>query len=249
MQKGRALFFASFTAVTFVLAAVACDDEQSSKFEETPDAGGADSSPPPSFEEPNKNEEAGGPVTCDPAAPSNADVWKAPKKQQACTAKQLSDYYDACLTTPGPDAGDPCKTFKDADPSNKTCSDCIEPTDNSGPVQWHRDRLFYTVNIAGCMALLRGEPNAGQCPATYHDSVACQRASCEACLPQAKFADFQACQVKSKESTCATLQNTFEQTCGANLAGPDGGASDCFRPKDEDAKKHFVRVEGVFCGP
>lgn len=250
-MKGRALFFVSLTAVSFVLASVACDEEQTSKFEETTtDAGPGVDGSPPAFADANTGNDGSGPVTCDPSLPDGfSPVWKAPAKKSACSTAQLGEYFDACLAPPSPDGGNPCKDWTDA---NAACAECIEPTDNSGPIQWHRDRYYYTLNVAGCLALERDEPEEGKCPAAYNATIACQRAACDGCFsaPNATFADFQNCQKASKSAVCSKFEGDVGTICGTDYNDPDGGAYDCFRRNDDpDQKTHFVRVQGIFCGP
>lgn len=249
MQKGRALLLGSVTASLLALAVIACDDESTSKFPGGGDDAGSTDTGPGFVVDANPGDDGTAPLSCNPNLPGTfAPAWKAPTKASACTAQQLGEYYDACLTTQSADAGDPCKTWTTA---NAACATCIEPTDNTGPIQWHRDRYYYTLNVAGCLSLERNEPNAGQCPASYAASIECQRAACDGCFGAkgATFQDFQTCQKSAKGSACATYETTFGQICGTTFNDPDGGAYDCFpQPSDANSKVHFVRVEGIFCG-
>jgi hypothetical protein len=248
MQKGRVVLFVTLTTGSFALAAAACEDDGASKFEEREADAAFDSGPGFDLDS-NTGQDGSAPVSCDPSLPAAfAPVWKAPTKTAACSPEDLGDYFDACLTNQGPDAGNPCKTWTDA---HDTCAKCIEPTDNSGPIQWHRDRYYYTLNVAGCLALERNEPNDGQCPAAYNASIQCQRAACDGCFQAANatFQDFQTCQKSAKGVSCATYESKLGETCGTTYNDPDGGAYDCFRKGDDaDQKVHFVRVEGIFCG-
>jgi hypothetical protein len=247
MQKRRAIFSVTLSTVALVLVAVACDDESTSKFEEPGSDANFDTGP--GFVDDAGNNEEAGPVECKPSLPSFTANWKAPTKASACSAQQLGEYYDACLTTQSPDAGSACKTWTDA---NAACRDCIEPTDNSGPIQWHRNRKYYTLNVGGCLAIERSEPTAGQCPEAYGTMLQCRRDACSGCFddPNAVFADFQTCQQEANKGVCATYAATFGNVCPDNYNQQDGGAPDCFPTSSNEASKdHFVRVEGIFCGP
>lgn len=251
MQKGRA-FFTFGSIVALFAFAVACESESSSVFNENEDAGsdfGADTGPGFNVDSQTTQQDVEIPVSCTPSLPATfKPMWKVPTKAAVCSLKELGDYFDACLTPHAPDAGDPCKTWTDA---HATCAVCIEPTDNTGPIQWHRDRFYYTLNIAGCLALERNEPDEGQCPAAYAATIQCQRASCDGCFSAdgATFSDFQKCQTSARASACAGYEGIRGTTCGTTYNDPDGGAYDCFpRSKDEQQKDHFVRVKAIFCG-
>lgn len=251
MPNLRLVLSLGFTAATLAALAIACDDSNpESGFAEGPeDAAAPDTG---SFVVDSGGDSAT-PVDCTPALPSNfTPSWAAPTKASACSAAQLGEYFDKCLAGLGsedPDAGDPCEPWIT---ENGPCASCIAPENNSGPVQWHQgsNYEFYTMNVAGCLALERGETAAGQCPATYAAAIQCQRESCATCLshPDATFDDFQGCQTSSKTAVCAALGAKVNEVCGETYNDPDGGAYDCFRKNGEDAKTHFVRVEGIFCG-
>jgi hypothetical protein len=249
MQKRRAFFAVALTTGVFALAAAACESETGSSFNDSENDSGTIDTGPGFVVDGSSGNDGTTPVSCDPKLGAGfTPTWKAPTKANACTEAELGEYFDACLTNQGPDAGDPCKTWTDA---HASCTACIEPADKSGPVQWHRDRYFYTLNVAGCLALERNEPEEGKCPATYAASIECQRAACDGCFqtPNATFENFQTCQKSAKASACAGYEGKIGQVCGTTYNDPDGGAWDCFKSDKDTAKQHFVRVEGIFCGP
>ena len=251
MHKGRAFLSVGLTVGSFALALAACESESSSAFDDTEkDAGFADTGPGFNTDGNVPGKDAG-PVSCNPSLPATfKPEWRPPTKSDPCSVQELGEYFDACLdTTTKSDAGDPCKAWTDA---HDECAKCIEPADNSGPIQWHRDRFYYTLNVAGCLAIERNEMDEGQCPATYAASIQCQRDSCDDCflVENATFPDFQKCQQSAKGSACASYEGKIATVCGTTYNDPDGGAWDCFRnSQDADQKQHFVRVEGIFCGP
>jgi hypothetical protein len=239
------------TTGVVTLSVAACESETPSNFNEgEKDGASGDTGPGFNVDGNTTGQDQQVPVTCNPALPTNfAPVWKPPAKATACSTKELGDYYDACLGNVGTaDAGSICTAWKEA---NKACGDCIEPADNSGPIQWHRDRTYYTLNLAGCLSLERNEPEEGKCPATYNASIQCQRDSCSGCLLQsnAQFKDFQNCQANAKATGCKTYNDKIVPVCGTTFNDIDGGAYDCFRPTGEQERPHFIRVEGIFCGP
>lgn len=246
MQKGLAFLSVSVSATFLVLLAVACGENDTSEFVEK-DGTDASFDTGPGFVVDANTEDGSAPVSCSPVTPAAAPAWKAPAKSAACSEQELGEYYDACLTPNDLDAGDPCETWRDA---HTQCRDCIEPADNSGPIQWYRDRYYYTLNVAGCIALERNEPSEGQCPAAYNAAIQCRRDACDGCFqaPNATFQDFQKCQGSAKGSVCSSYSTTLGNVCGSTYDDPDGGAYDCFRKnEDESPKGHFVRVEGIFC--
>ncbi len=250
MHKGRAFLSIGLTVGLFALAVAACESETSSAFDENEKDGGAvDTGPGFNTDGNTTGLDANGPVSCNPSLPATfKPEWKPPTKSAACDADELGEYFDKCLTNQAPDAGDPCKEWATA---HDTCAKCIEPTDNTGPIQWYRDRYYYTLNVAGCLAILRNEMAEGQCPETYAASIQCQRASCDDCfrVEHATFPDFQKCQSSARGSACAGYEGKIGTICGKTYNDPDGGAYDCFRSnQDKDQKQHFVRVEGIFCG-
>lgn len=250
MRKSHAFVVASVATVLVAFAVVACSDDAASKFPDgQEDSGSPDTGP--GFISPDSGSDGNAAVSCNPSSAAFTPAWKAPTQSASCSAQQMSTYYDACLTTQAPDAGDTCKAFT-GEAANTACAACLEPTDNSGPIQWHHDRYYYTLNVAGCLSILRSEPNDGQCPATYGASLDCQRAACDGCFstPNATFPDFQACQASAKGGTaCSSFESKISQVCGTTYNDPDGGAYGCFANNGETAKEHFVRVEGYFCGP
>lgn len=251
MLKRFAVLTMSLTVGAVAFGAAACENTSESVFP----AGGQDAaadSGPGFTSEPKDGEDASKPVDCTPSASSFTPTWKAPTKGSACSADLLREYYDTCVN-PGPDAGaNPAQQCTSWLAAHGDCAKCLEPGDNTGPIQFHRDRFYYTLNVAGCLAIERSEPEAGKCPATYSASIECQRKACDGCLLQnaAEFADFQKCQGTARTTDCKTYEDKIGQVCGTEFNDPDGGAYDCFRPSgDKDERTHFVRVEGIFCGP
>ncbi|MBX3204188.1 MAG: hypothetical protein KF764_03915 [Labilithrix sp.] len=249
MQKTRAFLSVALTASLIVLAAGACDSDPSSSFNDGEDDSGAgDTGPGFNTDGDTTGRDATGPVDCKPSLPASfTPAWKPPTKANVCGTDQISAYFQACIANLGLDAGDACKTWMDA---NTACGTCIETADNSGPIQWHRDRYYYTLNIAGCLAIERNELAEGQCPATYAASIQCQRDSCDGCFQSgdATFEDFQRCQQSAKQSACAGFEGKVGQICGTTYNDPDGGAFRCFRNND-NAGTHILRLAGIFCGP
>jgi hypothetical protein len=192
-----------------------------------------------------------GPASCAPAIPpAFAPTWSAPSKAAACTTGELKGYYDACLASPGTTEADgTCATWKTA---HAACGACAEPADQSGPIQWHARRAFYTLNVAGCIAVQQGPAEAGSasCGEAYNAAVECARRSCESCFAVGgTFSQFLDCE---KSVQGAGICKSYENAQGAACTGYKNAGSPalgCFTIGSETQEAHFTRVVGLLCGP
>lgn len=231
---------------------VACSSSDSSTFSNTtPDADAEP--PPPGFTDGGLDGAGdGGPPQCDPNIPEGFKAtWTPPAARPvpaACSAQELKDYYTACLANPS-DKG-ACSTYAAA---HATCAACVEPTNGSGPVQWRdvagNPRYYFTINVAGCLALESGQNAEGQCPANYNAAVVCQRQACENCLATGgQFAQFSACESAAKQTgECKSLDAVEGNSC-QGIKDPDAATSACFQKSGEGADTFFPRLMGVYCG-
>lgn len=255
MEKGPAFVFATLMLACSVASVAACSDEDESTFKEgTPDAS-TDS--PGTF-----NLDSGGdaPVLgdaepgakCEPVIPDNyKPSWNAPAKPSSpgpCAAGDLTAYYDECLATLGnPDAGNACDTWKAA---NAACTSCIEPANNSGPIQWHQQRFYYTLNVAGCIAIKQDAYEEAACGGAYNAAITCEREACAGCFKTgtSTFADFRACQnAASMVGYCKSLETQQASVCTGVKTATE--TAPCFKDAAEDNKTFFTRAMGIFCGP
>ncbi len=189
-----------------------------------------------------------GPTSCPPAIPASyAPTWNAPIKKTACNAEELKGYYDACLANAAQTEGNgTCKKFKT---DHADCGACAEPEDGSGPIQWHVSRKFYTLNVAGCIAVTQDAPETGKCGDAYNAAVECSRESCESCFViGGTFNQFRDCQ-KSVQGTgiCKSYEATQAATC-TGYKNPGSPALACFNSGTEAQEVHFSRVIGLLCG-
>ena len=68
---------------------------------------------------------------------------------------------------------------------NGTCASCLQTDDGAdklGPVIWHDNQLFFTTNVAGCIADEEGDAGPSSCGAAYQALVTCKQTACSACL-------------------------------------------------------------------
>jgi hypothetical protein len=187
-----------------------------------------------------------GPSSCPPGSPA----WTPPTVvPSACSAADLTAYYHACLENPGATEKDgTCTTFKTA---HKACTDCAEPADGSGPIQWQSSRKFYTSNIAGCISVTQMMPGADKCGAAYNAAVQCSRAACTYCFDQGgTFDQFSACQKDaSKIGQCMSLGMDEAAKC-AGYTAAGSPAVKCLKTTSAEANDaYYTRLVGIICGP
>lgn len=257
MEKGPAFVVTAFMLACSVAMVAACSDDEESTFKEgTPDASsdaptgsfnldsGAGDAPVPGDAEPG--------ATCEPLIPDGyKPTWNAPAKPGApgpCATGDLAGYYDACLASLGnPDAGSACDDWKKA---NDACASCIEPANNSGPIQWHQQRFYYTLNVAGCIAIKQDKYAETDCGGAYNAAITCEREACAGCFKTkgATFADFRNCQnAASMVGMCKSLETQQASVCTGVKSATE--TAPCFKDASEDNKTFFTRAMGIFCGP
>jgi hypothetical protein len=192
MEKGFGFLVTLITCASVGLVVVACSDEK-----DTSEFGGdgvdASTDSPPVFGGSSSGGEGGTSSSggeggtpgakCEPVIPSNySPSWVAPTEPASpgpCNATTVGSYYDECLATLGnADHQTRCDAWKTA---NAACGQCIEPTNNGGPIQWHRSRFYYTANIAGCIAIGQDKYSNADCGYAYGAHVNCKRDACAGC--------------------------------------------------------------------
>lgn len=189
-----------------------------------------------------------GPAQCSPNIPNDyAATWAKPVvDHEACTTDELLDYYNACLADPN--KKDPCTAFKAA---HDKCVKCTEPTDNSGPIQWFMDRLYYTLNVPSCIALVEGNTGDDSCGAAYNAVLQCTRVACEGCLATGGSfdTDFKSCRTNAQGTgLCKSYDAVRADACkGVTDAGSDAILT-CAQGSSTPAE-HFTRVMALFCAP
>lgn len=255
MEKGPAFVVAAFMLGCSATIVAACSDDGGSTFNEgTPDA--ASDGPTGSFNVDSGNGGDGAlpgdaepGAKCEPVIPDDYQpAWNKPTKATACAAEDLAGYYEECLgniTDAG--AAGACDAWKGA---HATCSQCIETADNSGPIQWYQQRYYYTLNVAGCIAIKQDKYEATDCGGAYNAAITCERDACAGCFKTntSSFADFRACQnAASMVGMCKSLETQQGTTCSGVKTDP--ATATCFKETSEDTKTFFTRVMGIFCGP
>jgi len=178
-------------------------------------------------------------------------TWKAPTRNAtACTSAELTMYYAACLANPATTEADgTCTKFKT---DHASCGACAEPDDSSGPIQWQLSRKFYTLNVAGCIAVEQDGTDASTsgCGEAYNAAVECTRQSCETCITEANsFTLFSDCQ---KGVSGMGICKSYETAEGAACTGYKNAGSpalQCFPIGSEAQDAFFPRVVGLICGP
>ncbi len=248
---GLAALLSSIAAAAVV---VACSSSTDSTFSEPPKPDAEPDAPGSLVGEgglgPPDAAEAG-PTSCPPSIPAGfTPMWTPPTvTASACSTTEMTDYFHACLENPSVTEKDgTCTTFKTA---HKTCADCAEPADNTGPIQWQANRKFYTSNIAGCIAVTQMMPEADKCGAAYNAAVQCSRAACTYCFDEGgTFDQFSQCQKDASQlGQCKSLGADEAAKCmGYTAAGSP--AVKCLKTTSNEANdSYYPRLVGVICGP
>lgn len=250
MQKLSACALACLLLVGTTVGVSACsDDDTTSTFQDgTPDAA-SDASPGFVVGEGGASDAApDATATCAPNIPDGFKAtWLVTARGDGvpCSAADIDGYYSACLASLGTDAGDACATWTAA---HAACTTCIEPANLSGPIQWHQNRFFYTLNVAGCIALEQGKFGEQDCGGAYNAAVSCSREACKGCFESgASFEAFRSCQgAASQTGLCKSLETQQASVCqGVQTAE---ATKSCFKETAETSEVFFKRVIATFCG-
>ncbi|WP_146652928.1 hypothetical protein [Labilithrix luteola] len=189
-----------------------------------------------------------GPAQCSPKIPDDYKAtWAKPVVDHtACTADELTDYFNACLADPN--KKDQCATFAAA---HDKCVKCTEPADGSGPIQWFMDRLYYALNVPSCIALVEGNTADDSCGAAYNAVLQCTRVACEGCLATGgNFdTDFKSCRTNAQGTgLCKSYDTVRADTC-KNVTSAGSDATVTCSPGSSTPVEHYTRVMTLFCGP
>jgi hypothetical protein len=204
--------------------------------------------------------DAGGTLLPDaepPCLPSSVATftpeWKKPNAAAsgACSSAQIAAYYDACLDPNSNAAG--CTTFSSG-ASNKTCVSCLATDDTApqyGPVIWHDNNFFFTINSAGCIADQQDDMSDAGCGAAYQALVTCKEQACSACLSaeNSDFDRYTTCKNSSAtETECTGFIQTLDTVCGAALKDASSPIAICTPPSSDSAKDAYLQIAPIFCG-
>ncbi len=168
--------------------------------------------------------------------------------QNACSAAELSGFFDACLA--GAVDQRKCDDFKAA---HGKCAACVESTEadaQQGPIVWRANRAYFTVNIPGCIAAVANDMAPTGCGYAYEAALQCQRAACSSCIGggTVSFQPFSDCQKSAAGSVCKSAVSEQLSACGNIKVGAPGG--DCLPPSGSSAPKDaYLVVAPKFCGP
>jgi hypothetical protein len=190
------------------------------------------------------------PPPCPPASVAAfKPSWKPPlaSKSGACNQTQISGFFAACLGGASSAAG--CEAFVQ---SNAACSACLQSNDTDaeyGPVIWHANRLYYTTNIAGCIADEQADAGADGCGAAYQAVVQCKESACTTCLSATSpdFAVYATCESQAG-SECQSFITALKSTCGTALGNSSSPVAVCIPPSTDTAEEAYLQLAPVFCG-
>jgi hypothetical protein len=213
-------------------------------------------SPGPGFDASLYQPEAGSllgdapPPACPPASVASfKPAWKPPvaSKSGACNSTQISGFFNACLAQTSSPAG--CTAFAQA---NASCAACLQSDDTAseyGPVVWHSNNLYYTTNIAGCIADEQGDAGTGGCGAAYQAVVQCKETACSACLSTTDpdFAVYSTCEEQAGTG-CQSFIQKLTTTCGTVLKDPNSPVAPCIPHSSDTAEQAYLQLAPIFCG-
>ena len=235
--------------VSLIVGAVACSSSSSSTFPDTTDGGDASSNADGDILATDGGGGSDAPTSCVPSlAAGFAPTFKVPSTSKgACTAAQIQGYADACLAQPLD--GNKCAAFKQ---SSSACDSCIEADESAatyGPIIWHLNHSYLTLNVAGCIAIEENDTSASTCAGAYEAAVTCNEKSCENCFASQSpsFDKFTACQRAATTSTCASFAATESSMC-AHVHDADAAASVCFPATGDTTAQFFLKLAPIFCG-
>jgi hypothetical protein len=176
-------------------------------------------------------------------------TWSPPNVTAgACATDQdIADAYDKCFAPPV-DAN-ACNAYKMAKASCFTCISSNDSDAKHGPLVWAAGMAYFTVNVAGCVAIEQKDASAGSCAAAFDAAIECKRSSCASCASGANidFSQLSMCEnAAGKTGVCMSLGSTEGMKCG-DLQGPDASTSACFESSGETLRDLYLRVAPLFC--
>lgn len=136
--------------------------------------------------------------------------------------------------------------------SHPLCGACAEPDDTLGPIQGQLGRTFYTLNVAGCIAVAQAAlPEPEKCGETYNAAVQCIRESRSYGFEAGGTLNpFTECQKSvGTQGICKSYETAQVAACqGYKAAGSPALA--CFNSGSGEAiDAHVTRVVSLVCGP
>lgn len=177
-------------------------------------------------------------------------TWKPPiaSKSGACSTTQISSFFDACLGPSSNSAG--CGAYIQA---NSSCAACLQSNDTDpkyGPVIWHSNGLYYTTNIAGCIADEQADAGADGCGAAYQAVVQCKETACNACLSATdpNFSVYSTCEDQAGSTECQSFIKTLSTTCGTAIQDPTNPVAIRIPPLTDTAQDAYLQLAPIFCG-
>ena len=267
MKNRRALFSAITSLTVLTLTIFACGDDDTSTFNKPGQTDASNFDTGPGFNLDSGNQKKDVDVTCSPQIPSSfvAPTIKPATQQKVCASTDLVDYFTHCIAADSLGnskvKSTECSDWRTA---HADCSKCIEPPDNSGPVQLWRDRFYYTYNSAGCIGILQNNTAKDSCADANWALDECRRAACDQCFDKAGIegSDFAMCRSNADADDCKNLKTKRNDICTASGyldAGSSNSALKCFpanngsplsctnAPKDQECDA-FFRLATNYCG-
>lgn len=242
---------ASCVLAVAVMVAAACSPsgDASTFHEQNPDSGQDNSTPPGSLGSSDAGSDGAADASCAPTPLATfAATWAPPKVTAgACTSQEIADAYDACFAPPVDMAK--CTDYKGA---HTSCATCVssEATDSThGPLVWQRSDRYFTVNVAGCLAIEQGNKAPDSCAAAFDAAVNCKRTACDACgsAGALNFQSLSVCENTAGKSGACQMLGSQEATACGDLLAPDASTLKCFEASGETTRDLYLRLAPLFC--
>jgi hypothetical protein len=180
---------------------------------------------------------------CQPAPLTNWQPTFVPPRRMpgACSATQISDYYNECLSNGSPSPA--CNTFKS---NNATCAACLASTKVSDPawgwlVESPKGRGIG--DVPACIAV--ADPLQLDCAKKYEALYECDWAACDSCDRDA-YRPYNICVANAERGECAKY-SAEAYTCAQALVSSRSNAAQCIPTAASTVEGFFTTVAGVLC--
>ncbi len=187
---------------------------------------------------------SGSSAVCSARAPANIPGLATPSKVNVCSDAEVEGYWDACFNANYDDAK--CKAYTAA---HASCTSCLATPDTAataGPIVLHKNSSYYTLNVAGCIALAQKKSGTDSCAAAYAKALNCKDAACDSCFTgsQSDYSNYNDCKKNNNVQQCEQLASGAGATCGDLKMDP---AAACFGTIQETNFQIYKRMAQLFC--
>jgi hypothetical protein len=188
----------------------------------------------------------GGAGACSPASvQSYTPHWTPPTPHQSsCSAAQIVSYA-TCLAPPSDPNSPACASWLGADASaeNAECRTCFAASSATASTWGPLIDAGSTVeiNVAGCLALVGGDPEGAGCAGQYQALQGCESLACATNCANASSDALAACVTAADGTACSNY------VAAAACVSEAGAAAACFGPPGATYAQVLTAVGTAFC--